>query len=247
MHLVFPMNNGTRFKDSYFSFPKPLIEMRNSTMFERAFNLYKKIDDLNVTILINKQDDNEYHLRDVLEQITSGTRTDIVTTNGVTSGSLCTTLLAYDKLIKDDELIVANYDQELSINLIQILDDFRKRSLDFAGISFDAAHPMWSYVKLDNSGYIVQASEKKPISRQALAGFYYFKSSSTFLKCAEKVLISSPVSKKVFYISEIFNQLILENMNGGVTHIEKELYTKFYDAAELSEFLNRSHKDVEVK
>ena len=45
-------------------------------------------------------------------------------------------------------------------------------------VIFKSVHPRWSYVKLDSKKNVVEAAEKVPISNNATAGTYFFKSRS---------------------------------------------------------------------
>ena len=54
--------------------------------------------------------------------------------------------------------------------------------------TFKATHPKWSFARLDESGYVCEVAEKKPISNIATCGIYYWKKGSDYVKFAEQMI-----------------------------------------------------------
>ena len=53
--------------------------------------------------------------------------------------------------------------------------------MDGGVIVFDSVHPRWSFVRVDKAGFVIETAEKRPISRLATAGFYYFRRGADFV------------------------------------------------------------------
>jgi ketosteroid isomerase-like protein len=152
---------------------------------------------------------------------------------------LCTTLLMSDQL-GGDELIISNYDQDLGFNVGAALRFFRDENADFGVISFNSIHPKWSYVRISDTGAVIEAAEKNPISKDALVGLYYFRSSDEFIDAAKRTILAAPADKEQFFISEVINTLVLAGMAGVCYKIEREEYRNFYDSSELKDFIERA-------
>ncbi len=42
-------------------------------------------------------------------------------------------------------------------------------------VTFESLHPRWSFVRRGGNGLVSEAAEKRVISRDAIAGFYYYR------------------------------------------------------------------------
>ena len=84
----------------------------------------------------------------------------------------------------NEELIICNGDQIIDCNLNEVMSSFRNKNLDVGLITFNSVHPRWSYVRYDNNNNVVETAEKRPLSKHAIAGFYYFQNATDFIKGA---------------------------------------------------------------
>ena len=60
--------------------------------------------------------------------------------------------------------------------------------IDGGILTFTAAHPKWSFAKLDGNGFVSEVAEKVPISNIASVGIYFWKHGSDFVKYAEQMI-----------------------------------------------------------
>jgi len=237
MNVVIPMLGNKYYSNAEFFSPKPLIEVANKTLMEYSLEFLCDFDEIQkICFVLSKDDIDSFNIDSVITRIVDNNKLKIITADGQTSGAVCTCLLTADLWNRDNELIVLSYDQLINADIAEVLTDFRKRKLDFGAISFSSIHPKWSYVLLDSDKQIVQSAEKKPISNNALAGFYYFKTADLFLELASEALLSSPGDSDVFYISELFNLAVLRSLKGSIFGIEKKDYFNFYDPVEVESF-----------
>lgn len=243
MNVLLPMTGPIRYKGEEYFYPKPLISINGKLMIESSIEVFSSIENVKIIPIISAKDANEYKLDDVLQQTLLGCEHEILQLHGQTAGALCTCLLASDAVDLAQELVIANYDQHLDVDITSVCQYFRDNQADFGVICFESVHPKWSYVKLDANGIIVEGAEKRPISRNAIAGFYYFRSAQVFVDAAKGVLSASSSDKEAYYISESINQCILQGMKGLSYSINSKSYRNFYDANELKEFVRQFQKN----
>jgi dTDP-glucose pyrophosphorylase len=239
MIIVFPMTGQLFFDDKEYLYPKPLIEMGGKTMLETAIQTYSEIEDVSFKFIVREEDERHLKLGAVIQQATKGFDVDVIKVPDRTAGSLCSAMLALSGIEKKSEVIVSNYDQVLDADINNHLDFYRASKADFGLISFDSIHPKWSYVRMNNKGDVCEAAEKRPISRHALCGIYYFACAEDFVNSAYQVLLSASPSQGNFFISESINQLILNGKKGVVKGIERNKYFNFYDSHTLSDYLSK--------
>ncbi len=239
MIVVFPMTGQLFFDDSEYLYPKPLIEMSGKTMLETAIQTYSGIDNVSFKFVIREQDERHLKLGAVINQATKGFNVDVIKVPDRTAGSLCSALLALTDIQKGAEVIISNYDQVLNVDINNYIDFYRSNKVDFGLVSFDSIHPKWSYVRLNDMGDVCEAAEKRPISRHALSGIYYFSCAQDFVSSAHQVLLSASPSQENFFISESINQLVLNGKRGVVKSIDRDNYFNFYDSHALSDYLSK--------
>jgi dTDP-glucose pyrophosphorylase len=153
-----------------------------------------------------------------------------------TKGAACSVLMAIDKINNGEPLIIANADQLFDIDLNKVLDTFDKNSVDAGVICFEAVHPRWSFVRLNEKNKIIETAEKRPISKNAIAGFYYFKQGKDFVAAAMGSIRKDANVDGLYYISPTFNELVLSSKNLEIFSIPKEKYHTFYTPQKIKEY-----------
>ena len=79
-------------------------------------------------------------------------------------------------------------------------------------------------------------AEKRPLSKDAIAGFYYYKKGSDFVETAKKALLKQNNLNGCYYISSSINEMILMGKKVGYYDIEKDQYRSFYSPAKVKEY-----------
>ena len=79
-------------------------------------------------------------------------------------------------------------------------------------------------VRDDESLLIVEAAEKHPISRHATAGFYWFKRGADFDAAAQAMIRKDAQVDGKFFISLVFNELVLQQKRMGVLEVDSRHY-----------------------
>lgn len=218
LNVLIPMaGGGTRFQAQGYTFPKPLIEVKGKPMIQVV------VDNLNIDahfiFIVQKEHYEKYNLNYLLPLIAPNC--DIVQVDGITEGAACTTLLAKEFINNEQPLLMANSDQFIQWNSGETLYAFNNENIDGAIITFEATHPKWSYAKVGSDGFVSEVAEKKPISKNATVGVYYWKKGSDYVKYAEQMIAKNIRVNNEFYVCPVFNEAIQDNKKFRIFEIEK--------------------------
>jgi HAD superfamily hydrolase (TIGR01509 family) len=206
--VVIPMaGHGSRFSSAGYTFPKPLIEVKNKPMIEVVVrNLGLDPSTAQFVFIVQKAHFEKYHLPEFLEKIAPGCK--IVQVEGVTEGAACSVLLAREYIDNDLPLVLANSDQFVEWDPAAFF--YQMENVDAGIASFRSSHPKWSYAKLDSDGFVSEVAEKKVISEHATVGIYYYRHGSDFVKAARQMIEKNIRVNNEFYVCPVFNELVSE-------------------------------------
>lgn len=218
LNVLIPMAGaGSRFAAAGYTFPKPLIEVRDKTMIQTV------VDNLNMEanyiFIVQKDHYEKYNLKSLLSAIKPGCK--IVQVEGMTEGAACTTLLARELIDNDHPLIMANSDQFVEWNTNEVMYAFNADSIDGGILTFKANHPKWSYAKLDDNGFVSEVAEKNVISENATVGIYFWKKGSDYVKYADQMIAANDRTNNEFYVCPVFNYAIKDNKKIRIKQIER--------------------------
>lgn len=230
--LIPAMGDSVFFKDYYF--PKFMIEIKGETVLEKVIKNYECIDDRHFIFILSEKECNEFHIDNAVKLLTNNNCT-IIRLRKQTAGGLCSCLMAIEYIDNKEPLIIANFDQIISTDYSKVISYFGKQSYDSGVITFQNIHPRWSYVRLEGE-YVVELAEKRPISKSAIAGFYYFNHGSDFIEGAKRCILKENSVNGKFYISSSINELILMNRKVGFYEVDKALYHSFYSPEKIKEY-----------
>lgn len=218
INVLIPMAGaGSRFSIAGYTFPKPLIEVRDKPMIQVVIeNLNIKA---NFTYIVQREHYEKYNLKFLLNLITPNC--NIVQVDGVTEGAACTTLLAKEFIDSDKPLLIANSDQFIEWDSNKFYYSMTADKIDGGIITFKATHPKWSFVKLDENKFITEVAEKKPISDIATVGIYYWTKGSDYVKYAEQMIEKNIRINNEFYVAPVYNEAILDGFKFKPYNINK--------------------------
>jgi len=235
MNIILPLAGISSFDNHNNFYPLPLREVSGKPLIQYVVENLLTIKGVNKFIYILKEEDClKFHLDNTLKLLTPNC--EVVVLKSKTFGAVCSILMAVDIINKDDDNIIVNADQVFNIDLNSIINQLRDEKSDAGLITFDSVHPRWSYVLFDKNDNVLQAEEKNPISRSAIAGFYYFKSFNDFIESAFEAIEIEDYYDNKLYTSALINQMIL--LNKKVTHksIDSKNYISFYSPQKIAEF-----------
>lgn len=235
MRIIIPIAGAISFDGPEYVFPKPLIDVNGKPLIEYVIeNLGKIGKDIKFTFILKEPLCSKYNLDYTLALLTSSP--DIIKLKNETRGSTCSVLMAYDKIAQDEEIVIVNSDQVLLTDANVAIEAFRAGNFTGGLLTFESVHPRWSFALTDSDGNVLQTAEKKPISRNAIAGFYYFKSFKDFVEGAFESVYNEEFIDDHLYISSVMNQLILQNKSVKAFHIRNDEYLSFYSPQKIKEF-----------
>lgn len=236
MKVLVPIAGKSSFFDDKNSpFSKPLVEIKGKSMIQLVIDNISSIkDDFEFIFVVNSEDCKKYHLHNILKLLSK--KCKVVKVNENTKGALCSILLAIKYINNEEELIICNGDQIIECNFNEVLSSFRTKKADVGLITFNSVHPRWSYVRLDDNLNVMETAEKRPLSKNAIAGFYYFKKGVDFIKGAMKSIQKNDDVNGIYYIAPSINQLILEHKKILSFNIASENYKSFYSPKKIREY-----------
>lgn len=241
MTVVIPMAGpDNAFREAGYGYCKSLIEVGGKPLVQYVWENLRTLAAGKFVFVIRKEDAQRHHLGEVLRLLEPNAV--VVTAVGNTAGAACTALLATEHIVPDDELIVTNSDQLFQVDLAKVIENFRSRQLDGGTLVFDSIHPRWSFVQVDEQDLVIQAAEKRPISRLATAGFYYFRRGSDFINCAFEMIRKDAHVNGQFYVCPVFNEMILRHLRIGIHRIDREAYLSLATAQNVEEYEQRLAK-----
>ena len=218
LNVLIPMAGaGSRFEQAGYTFPKPLIDVRNKPMIQVVVeNLNIKA---NYVYIVQKKHREKYNLDTLLNLITPGCK--IVEVDGLTEGAACTALLAKEYINNDAPLFFANSDQFVEWDSNEFMYKMNETNTDGGIVTFEATHPKWSFAKVNELGLVTEVAEKNPISNIATVGYYYWKHGSDFVKYAEQMINKNIRVNNEFYVCPVFNEAIQDNKQIRTFNIDK--------------------------
>ena len=209
LNILIPMAGaGSRFSQAGYTFPKPLIEVNNKPMIQLVVENLNI--DANYIYVVQKSHREKYNLDTMLNLITPGC--EIVEVEGITEGAACTALLAKEFINNDNPLFFANSDQFVEWDSNEFMYKMQESNCDGSIVTFKATHPKWSFVKIDENGFVTEVAEKNPISNNATVGYYYWKHGSDFVKYSEQMIEKNIRVNNEFYVCPVFNEAIEDDM-----------------------------------
>ena len=239
MNVVIPCAGlGSRFAEKNYIFPKPLIEVRKKSMIQVV------VENLNVEAnfiyIVQKSHCEKYNFESLLNFITPNCT--IIKIDGVTEGACCTTLLAKEYINNDNPLLIANSDQFMEWESGEFFHAMNSPTIDGGIITFNASHPKWSYVKLDDFGNVSEVKEKVVISDIASTGIYHWAKGSDYVKYSEQMIEKNIRVNGEFYCAPVYNEAIADGKKIKIYDIEE--FWGLGTPDDLNYFLDNYKKDI---
>jgi len=207
INIVLPIaGRGSRFAEAGFSLPKPLIPVHGIPMIEVVVNNVRPSCEHRFVFVALKEHLEHLGMKDTLNRIAPGCI--IIPVNEVTEGAACTVLLAREFIDNDDQLMLANSDQWVDIDINDYLAEIDNQNSDGLIMTMWADDPKWSYVDFDKNGNVIKVIEKQVISNEATVGIYNFKRGSDFVRAANQMIEKNLRVNGEFYVAPAYNELI---------------------------------------
>lgn len=237
INILIPMaGEGKAFKEREYTFPKVLVEINGKPMIQVVIENLRFEEEHRFIFIIRKEEDMKYHLGDVLKLIVENSI--FIPIDKPTAGAACSAILAIDYIDNENPLIIANADQVIDEDTNTIYKHFKEQDLDGGIITFNSVHPRWSYVRTDQKGFVIEAAEKRPISKHATVGFYYFKKGSDFVISTIDMVKRNAMVNGQFFICPTFNEMVLKSKKIGIYEIDKKSFHSLGTPEDVAEYEN---------
>ncbi len=211
-----------------------LYEIERETVLSHIYNTLKDIEGAEFIAVLRREDIEKYHLNNIVRLLIPDVK--IVSPERDTMGSACTAMLGIDYVEDDEPMIIAATNQLFTDDAQQIVKYFQDNDYDGGAVTFEDIHPKYSYVKVDEDGLVIEAAEKRPISKNATAGFYYFKRSQDFVNSTISMIRKNASVNGLFYLCPVFNEMILEGKRIGVYPISRDHYFFFKEKSGIDAY-----------
>jgi dTDP-glucose pyrophosphorylase len=234
--LVLMAGSSQAFIDAGSVYPKNLADISGEPMLQHVMKSLQPLKSIGANFIcaVRRDENRRHHTGKVLQLLDPD-----IHVLGVedTSGAPCTALLAVDLIDNDRPLIITNGDQLLTdVDLPAIVKSFSGNQWNAGVIVFEDIHPRWSFVKCNDEGLVIEAAEKRPISKFATAGFYYFERGADFVGSAMEMLKKDAHVNGLFYICPVINEMIIRQARIGIHQIPRNAYYSLASPSDVRHF-----------
>jgi len=207
INIVIPMaGHGSRFSKAGYKDPKPLIPVFGKPMIQVVIENLRPNVDHRFVFICQSEHFSKYPLRPLLEREAPGC--EIIEVNQVTDGAACTVLLAKEFINNTDQLMIANCDQYINVDINQYLNCLNQGDSDGLIMTMKAFDNKWSFVKLNENNEITLVVEKQVVSDEATVGIYNFMQGKDFVAAAESMILKDLRVNNEFYVAPAYNEMI---------------------------------------
>lgn len=235
INILIPLAGKNTFKtDIHNPFPKILSDVDGQLVIERAAKSLIDLNHKKIVVAVPKEEADKYKLKNVISLLSD--TIEVCSINGDTQGAACSALLAIEHLELESPLVISSLEQILDFDLNPYIEDFEKNNVDAGVLTFEAIHPKWSFVRVNDKQIVTQAAEKDPISKNAIAGLYYFKTAKDFIEAAKSIIRKDVKTNGLFFISQALNEIILKEGVVKALPIDKNRYFHINDESSLTNF-----------
>ncbi len=207
INIVIPMaGHGSRFSNAGYKDPKPLIMVNDKPMIELVIDNLKPSRTHRFIFICQSNHLDNYPLRALLEDKAPGCK--IIEVADVTAGAACTVLLAKEYINNQDQLMIANCDQYIDIDIDEYLSVLDDASVDGLIMTMKAYDNKWSFIKLNEKNEITLVVEKEVVSDEATVGIYNYQRGSDFVMASEAMISKNLRINNEFYVAPAYNEMI---------------------------------------
>jgi len=242
MNIMFLMG-GFRLETNKEEYPLYLTEVNGKTILERQVEYTRKIQPQQLLFCLKNSEATQFNTDSMIRQLEPAAK--IIGIKNRTQGAICSALLATEYIDNDHELLLMAIDDFIEDDAPEVIGGFRKASADAGVVSFTSIHPRYSFAQTDANDIPVEFAEKKPISKNALVSFYYFKQGRDFVECAKEVIRKGNLVNGNFYISQTLNEMILKQKKITMRKISNDKFNPLKTEAQMAEYMyeHREKKD----
>lgn len=209
IQLILPMaGKGSRFAESGYLEPKPMLPIGDYPMY---LTVLANVYDIRISsITIVKQESLE--LNQDLERLFTplGIKVELINLVTFTDGAATTVESALTNLDPDLPVVIVNSDQYVVGNLVSFYDALVSGAFSGVILGMNDTDPKWSYIRLNDEGFVSEVVEKVVISNLATVGIYGFASARLCKNAISKMKELEFRVNGEFYMAPAYNFLPAE-------------------------------------
>src|SRR6187397_2406602 len=183
--LITMAGEGRRFREAGYELPKMLIEAKGKTLLEWSIdslplNLCSRL------IFVGQQKhEDEFQLSEKIKSIYSNRVSSLhfKFIDEITRGQSETACLAKNLIDLSQPLLIFNIDTQFFSSSLE--KNLLGKNIDGVLGAFYSQEPRFSFVALNEEGFVTKTAEKEVISSNALTGLYHFTYPEDFFEAAE--------------------------------------------------------------
>lgn len=215
-------------------YPLCLTEIHGISVLERIVKNTERIANAQYAFTFLETEAQRFHLEKIATLLVPGACSTHVPE--LSQGSACTALLAACQLKQDAELIIISANELVDLDLAEVIEEFRNRKLDGGTLTFRSVHPRYSYVRLNEQGFVTEAAQREPISFYATAGIFWFAKTSCFVEGAKNIIRKDAHVDGSYFVAPIFNELVLRQKKIGVKELDTTKYFPLKTEQQVEQF-----------
>jgi dTDP-glucose pyrophosphorylase len=197
--------HGSRFSKAGYTDPKPLIPVYGMPMIKFVIDNLEPRCDHRFIFICQSEHLHKYPLQNLLEIKAPGCK--IIEVGKVTEGAACTVLLAKKFINNIDQLMIANCDQYIDMDINEYLDSLTPDA-DGLIMTMKESSNKWSYIELNSQDEIIRVVEKEVVSDEATVGIYNYKHGADFVEAAEAMIAKNLQVNNEYYVAPAYNEMI---------------------------------------
>lgn len=212
---------GNRFRDEGYFSPKPLINVLGKPMiFWLLDNL--NLENVNQVIVPYTTVLDSFDFQTQLRERYKNIDFKFYPLNYSTRGAADTVYIALDDLEPDsleNNIMIMDCDTFYFDDIISTYQNTQhKNNIFYFNDTQDL--PLYSYIALNNEGFVTLIREKQQISRNANCGVYCFESGKLLKEYCKKLLDNDTKQKGEFYISGVYSLLLEDQLNVSSSQVD---------------------------
>ncbi|EJO33607.1 hypothetical protein QWC_01370 [Achromobacter marplatensis] len=133
-------------------------------------------------------------------------------------------------------MLIISANELVDLDLAPVISEFELRELDGGTLTFRSIHPRYSYVKLNEQGFVTEAAQQNPISNHATTGIFWFKKTGDFVEAVKASIRKNAVVGDSFFVAPTFNELILMQKKVGVFELDVSKYRPLKTDRQVQQF-----------
>ncbi len=229
---------GSRFRKMGYTVPKYMIEAKGKTLFEWSMiSLEGYKEQVNQYVFIAMRDENcdvEEFIGKKCEEL-GLSNYHVIILDYLTDGQATTAMMAQKYWNPENGLLIYNIDTYVEAG------EMNSGELKGDGFipCFQAEGDHWSFVRLDESGKVVEIKEKKRISNYCTLGAYYFRACGLYKELYEEYYSQTrELVNGEKYVAPLYDYLLSKGGEIFISDVAPERVHVLGTPEELQAFLN---------